>query len=82
MLEFTNWSKEVKKRDAALLQAWASSASVAQQQTNNMQFNNTQNNGSIYITPKLNMPFYSGDNIKTISSGTIGSYMWLFAKRT
>ena len=43
---------------------------------------NTQNNNSVYMTPKQNMPFYSGNNIQTIASGTNGSYMWLFAKRT
>lgn len=74
--------QEVKKRDAVLLQAWASSASVAQQQPSNRFLNNTQNNNSVYMTPKQNMPFYSGNNIQTIASGTIGSYMWLFAKRT
>ena len=74
--------QEVKKRDAVLLQAWASSASVAQQQPSNRFLNNTQNNNSVYMTPKQNMPFYSGNNIQTIASGTNGSYMWLFAKRT
>lgn len=77
-----NKLQEVKKRDAALLQAWASSASVAQQQPSNRFLNNTQNNNSVYMTPKQNMPFYSGNNIQTIASGTNGSYMWLFAKRT
>jgi hypothetical protein len=74
--------QEVKKRDAILLQSWASSASVAQQQSSNRFLNNTQNNNSVYMTPKQNMPFYSGNNIQTIASGTNGSYMWLFAKRT
>ena len=67
-----NKLQEVKKRDAAILQAWVSAASKPQPQQQ------TYQNTSFSIAPKKTMPFYSNTTIQ--SSATIGgNYMWLYA---
>ena len=71
--------QEVKKRDAVLLQAWATSATASQQQNRFM--NNTSNaNQSVYMTPNRTMPFYSNSNVQSAANVAGGNYMWLFAK--
>ena len=66
-----NKLQEVKKRDAAMLAAWTSSANLNVQPKIN-------NGNSISISPNRSMPIYSSNTIHGNSSG--GNYMWLFAK--
>lgn len=72
-----NKIQEVKKRDAVMLQSWATSASISI--SNNRFLNNNKSNTSIYMTPKQTMPFYSNNTLQSTSS-VGGNYMWLFAK--
>lgn len=67
--------ESVKKKDAAMLAAWTSSA-----QLNNSQPKHYTTNSTVSITPKKSMPFYGTNNIQKAGGTTGGNYMWLFAK--
>jgi hypothetical protein len=65
--------QKAKAADAAILNAWTSSANV---QT----YTNKTFNSSISISPNNVMPFYTNKNTSNNPYNTsMGNYMWLFA---
>ena len=66
----------VKKKDAAILGAWTSSAQL----NHNVYSRPYMESPSINITPKQNLPFYGSQGVQNVANTVGGNYMWLFAK--
>ena len=66
----------VKKKDAAILGAWTSSAQL----NHDVYSRPYMESPSINITPKQNLPFYGSQGVQNVANTVGGNYMWLFAK--
>jgi hypothetical protein len=74
VMQYTvNRIQNTKNKDAAILSAYKLGGGSTYNRYN-------PTNGNIDMRPKTNMPFYTKNNTKKISSNINGNFMWIFGK--
>lgn len=76
VMQYTvNRIQNTKNKDAAILSAYKLGGGSTYNR-----YNPTNGNSNIDMRPKTNMPFYTKNNTKKLSSNINGNFMWIFGK--